>query len=44
VFGQLPDAWTLAGATIIIASGLYVLWREHVRSREARTEPSQSGT
>jgi drug/metabolite transporter (DMT)-like permease len=40
VFGQLPDAWTLAGAAIIIASGLYVLWREHVRAREARTTDS----
>jgi hypothetical protein len=36
VFGQLPDGWTLAGATIIIGSGLYVLWREQVRAREAR--------
>ena len=30
LFGQLPDAWTVAGATIIVAAGLYV-W-----SREAR--------
>ena len=30
VFGELPDAWTLAGAGIIIASGLYVLRRERV--------------
>jgi drug/metabolite transporter (DMT)-like permease len=34
VFGHLPDGWTLAGATIIIASGLYLLWRERVRARE----------
>ncbi len=37
VFGQVPDAWTLAGAAIIIASGLYVIWREQVRAREMRT-------
>jgi drug/metabolite transporter (DMT)-like permease len=36
VFGQVPDVWTLAGAVVIIASGLYVLWREQVRAREAR--------
>jgi drug/metabolite transporter (DMT)-like permease len=28
VFDQLPDAWTLAGAGIVIASGLYILNRE----------------
>lgn len=27
-FGDFPDSWTLAGATIIVASGLYVLYRE----------------
>jgi len=36
VFDQLPDAWTLAGAGVIIASGLYIIWREQVRAREAR--------
>jgi len=35
VFGDLPDAWTVAGATIIVASGLYVWWRERVRAGEA---------
>lgn len=28
VFGDLPDAWTLAGALIIVGSGLYVFHRE----------------
>lgn len=28
VFGQLPDAWTLAGAGVIVASGLYIVRRE----------------
>ena len=29
VFGQLPDGWTLAGAALIVASGLYIVHREH---------------
>jgi drug/metabolite transporter (DMT)-like permease len=33
VFGMLPDAWTWVGAPVIIASGLYIVWREHVRRR-----------
>lgn len=28
VFGERPDGWTLGGAALIIASGLYTLWRE----------------
>jgi drug/metabolite transporter (DMT)-like permease len=35
VFGQLPDRWTLAGAAIVIATGLYLLHREHVTARAA---------
>lgn len=31
-FGTLPDRWTLIGAAVIIASGLYVWHRERVRS------------
>jgi drug/metabolite transporter (DMT)-like permease len=31
VFGQLPDRWTFVGAGIVIASGLYLLYRERVR-------------
>ena len=31
VFGNLPDQWTLTGAGIIIASGLYTAHRERVR-------------
>lgn len=29
VFDQFPDAWTLVGAVIIVASGLYIVHREH---------------
>jgi drug/metabolite transporter (DMT)-like permease len=34
VFGNLPNAWTLAGATIVIASGLYLLHSERRGPRE----------
>ncbi len=30
VFGDFPDMWTLIGATVIVASGLYVISRERV--------------
>jgi len=28
VFGDLPDAWTLAGSAVIVGSGIYLLHRE----------------
>ena len=34
-FGEMPDAWTLAGAGVVIASGLYILHRETIRKAEA---------
>jgi drug/metabolite transporter (DMT)-like permease len=34
VFSDLPDVWTLAGAGIVIASGLYLLYRSRVVKRE----------
>ncbi len=33
VFGDVPSRWTLAGAAIVVASGLYMLYRERVRGR-----------
>jgi drug/metabolite transporter (DMT)-like permease len=36
VFGDVPDAFTLGGGAIIIAAGLYILWREQI---VARREP-----
>ena len=33
VFGQLPDAWTWAGAGIIAASGLFILFHERTRAK-----------
>jgi drug/metabolite transporter (DMT)-like permease len=38
IFHQFPDNWTLAGTAIIVASGLYIVHREHrlrVRNRAA---------
>ena len=32
VFSDVPNSWTLAGACVVIASGLYLLHRERVRS------------
>jgi drug/metabolite transporter (DMT)-like permease len=32
-FGEWPDVWLVAGAVVIVASGLYLLWRE------GRSEP-----
>jgi drug/metabolite transporter (DMT)-like permease len=36
VFADVPNRWTVAGAGIVIASGLYLLHRERVRGIEAR--------
>ena len=33
VFGNVPDTWTITGASIIVASGLYTAHRERVRRR-----------
>ncbi|MEZ5775601.1 MAG: DMT family transporter [Hyphomicrobiaceae bacterium] len=34
LFGELPDLLTVAGAAIVVGSGLYVAWREWVRRKE----------
>jgi len=33
IFGNFPDLWTWGGAAIIIASGLYIAFRERLRRR-----------
>lgn len=35
-FGQLPDIWTVTGATVIVLAGLYVWSREAQAARAAR--------
>jgi drug/metabolite transporter (DMT)-like permease len=40
VFANVPNRWTLAGAAIVVASGLYLLYRERkVRGAVAPIEP-----
>ena len=40
VFGDRPNVYTLGGAAIIVAAGLYILWREQiVAHREPTLEP-----
>lgn len=36
IFGDFPDAWTLIGASVIAASGIYVIHRERQLARAAR--------
>jgi drug/metabolite transporter (DMT)-like permease len=31
IFGEVPDVWTITGAAVIVASGLYTAHRERVR-------------
>jgi drug/metabolite transporter (DMT)-like permease len=38
IFGDLPDGWTLAGSAVVIASGLYLLYRERVRISRPRAK------
>ena len=37
VFGALPDRWTIVGAAVIVASGLYTAHRERVRAKERQS-------
>jgi drug/metabolite transporter (DMT)-like permease len=44
MFGELPDAYTIAGAAIIVAAGLYIFWREQVAARKTPARRSNSMT
>jgi drug/metabolite transporter (DMT)-like permease len=37
VFGDIPNRWTLAGSAVVIASGLYLLYRERVMGPRRRS-------
>jgi drug/metabolite transporter (DMT)-like permease len=39
-FDQFPDGWTLGGAAIIVAGGLYIVHREHRLRLRSRTAPN----
>ncbi len=39
VFGEMPEAMVLSGAGVVIASGLFIAWREHRRHVERPIEP-----
>jgi drug/metabolite transporter (DMT)-like permease len=36
IFGDIPNRWTLAGSAVVIASGLYLLYRERVMGPRRR--------
>jgi drug/metabolite transporter (DMT)-like permease len=40
-FGQFPDRWTLGGTAIIVASGLYIIHREHRLRLKNRAAPNE---
>lgn len=35
VFGNFPDAWSLAGIAILMASGIFIATRQHLQDRRA---------
>jgi drug/metabolite transporter (DMT)-like permease len=39
VFGDVPDLFTVSGAMIIVAAGLYIFWREQMQGKRAATPP-----
>ncbi len=47
VFGDLPTATMLIGASIVTATGLFIVWREHriglLRTKELQASPQRPG-
>ncbi|MCR9070913.1 MAG: DMT family transporter [Alphaproteobacteria bacterium] len=43
-FGDFPDVFTWSGIAILIASGIYLSWREHLAQRAIRTAADGSPT
>lgn len=39
IWNKLPSALLLIGGTIIIASNLFILWREHIKKKKSIIEP-----
>jgi drug/metabolite transporter (DMT)-like permease len=44
VFGNVPDAWSLTGAVIIVMCALYVLYREVIRHQTIASAVPSGGT
>jgi drug/metabolite transporter (DMT)-like permease len=45
IWGDIPTPHLLVGAAVVVASGLYLLWRETLRSRRVRTaRPANPGS
>jgi len=42
VFGEIPDVWTIAGAAVIVCSGLYTAHRERLRRLQVPVEAEPS--
>jgi drug/metabolite transporter (DMT)-like permease len=40
IWGDIPTAHLLAGSVVVVASGLYILWRETVRRARLRPPPA----
>jgi drug/metabolite transporter (DMT)-like permease len=43
VFDHLPTSWTLAGAAMVVGSGLYLLYREHQLGQVTTSEAAVEG-
>jgi drug/metabolite transporter (DMT)-like permease len=35
LFKEIPSIWTILGAGVVVASTLFITWREHVAARAA---------
>ena len=43
VFDHVPTAWTMAGASMVVSSGLYMLWRERRLGKSTASEGVMEG-
>ncbi|MCG8509089.1 MAG: DMT family transporter [Rhodospirillales bacterium] len=39
LWGDLPDAYVIAGSAIVAAAGLYILWREQIAAKPSTATP-----
>jgi drug/metabolite transporter (DMT)-like permease len=44
VFSDVPDTYTLSGAAVIVAAGLYIFWRERARVEAAVPDKKRPST